>query len=1121
MPDETATAPAAALAKTYVPAEVEGSIYQLWLDSGAFDADPDPRPADQRYVVMMPLPNVTGALHMGHAMDNVIQDLLIRWHRMIGDNTLWMPGTDHAGIATQAVIEKRLKELEGLTRHDIGREELVRRIWDWKDQYEQRIVSQQQRMGCSCDWRRDRFTMDDVCARAVRHWFFKMFADGLVFRGQRLVNWDPFLQTSVSDDEVYHKTVEGHFWHLRYPVIDPGPDEPTHVVVATTRPETMLGDTAVAVHPDPTAALAARHQTIEQALTKASDKDRAAVEAELAELERRQAEVLPSLVKLCEMARAGRRVRLPLLDREMPLICDEWAKPELGSGCVKITPAHDPNDYDVWTRHKDEIGQINILNADGTLNAAAGPYAELDRFEARERVVKDLEQQGLLDLVEDRQVEVGHSDRSKTPIEPYLSDQWFIHMADVEGGITMGRGTLKEHRTAGLVQGAIDAVNDGRVKIHPERYTKTYLDWLAEKRDWPISRQLWWGHRLPVWSLRGSGPVTADGDGALDLCRLAALCGDGSRAFCRVNLPERDVNLAVLPDGTLEGGAELPAAGEPLCLDVCLLADDPELTRQLAELGFVQDPDVLDTWFSSALWPFSTLGWPDPQSAALAPGQPPLGAIGAADDCLSYYYPGSCLVTARDIITLWVARMVIAGLYNLGEIPFSDVFIHANIQDGKGERMSKSKGNGIDPVDIIERYGTDAMRYVLCEMQTGSQDIRLPVKAVCPSCGVENELAETAHGKTDAGTENLFTYVCGAQPEQKKLRKGACGAEFDVLGTLEGLPKASPYSDRFEQGRAFCTKLWNSARFAFINLGAAEVPTTSRSRETLEIEDRWILDRLNLAVGGVQRSLEQYNPAAAINSAREFFWSALCDWYLELIKPRLAADADQASAALARQVLAFCLDQVLRLLHPFVPFITEHLWQRLGELVPERGLGEQLATAPASAQLIAAAWPRHNPALEDAELRETFADLQAVVRTVREVRASTGTTPRQPLAVTIKAPPDRRSAIEAQAHVIERLANVRSLTIDPEATRSPGAAAKLVGELQVFVHDVIDDGAERARLEGELKKIEKEISSCEKKLGNPRFVDRAPAEVVEEQQQRLDGYRASREALHASLAELG
>ena len=1084
------------LSKTYEPNQVEPSIYQLWLDGGAFHADPDDRPEGERYVIMMPLPNVTGALHMGHAMDNGMQDLLIRWHRMMGDNTLWMPGTDHAGIATQAVVEKRLKELEGLTRHDIGREGLVERIWQWKDQFQARIIAQQQKMGCSCDWRRQRFTMDDVCARAVRHTFFKLYRDGLVVRGKRLVNWDPYLQTTISDDEVYHETVQGHFWYMAYPVIDPKPGEPDHVTVATTRPETMLGDTAVAAHPDPQGELARLVSEAETELAVASEKDLPAIEERIATLKQRQVEVLPHLLKLRDMALDGRMVMLPLMERPMPLILDEWAKPELGTGCVKITPAHDPNDHDVWTRHKDEIDIINLLEPDGTYNSNAGAYAGLDRFDVRERVVADLTERGLLEDVEDREVEIGHSDRSKTAIEPYLSDQWFILMGDRPDGVVMGEGTPREHTSPGLVQSAIDAVQDGRVSIHPPRYTNTYLNWLAEKRDWPVSRQLWWGHRIPVWSQRLAGKD-------VDLAPLAELASDSTL----VRIQGLEEERARLVDPASFDASTLDAAAT-WRIDVCLLSDDPTLVDPLEAAGFVRDPDVLDTWFSSALWPMSTLGWPDAATAPIGDGQATLGATDG-DDCLDYYYPGSCLVTGRDIITLWVARMVLAGMYNLGDIPFSDVFIHANILDGKGMIMSKSKGNGIDPVDIIEAYGTDAMRYVLCDMQTGTQDIRLPVTAVCPLCGHDNDLAETRHGGS------IFTYVCG-KASLTKQREGSCGAEFDVLGTMPDLPSAKLTSPRFETGRAFCTKLWNSARFAFMNL--EEAPADDVSADELALEDRWLLDRLNGAVAGVQKGLKGYNPSAALGAAREFFWGDLCDWYLEVIKGRLAAGG--RSAAVARAVLAFGLDQVLRLLHPFVPFLSEHLWQLLNEQVPARGLGA-LAAAPSDPMLITAAWPAERPALADGDARALFAELQEITRAIREFRATQNFPMRQRLEITLVPPADRAAALAPHADVVARLVNLSALHVDADATRPAGSVSKVVGDLQLFVHDALDVQAEQQRLDKELLRVDKEIATCDKKLGNASFVERAPDHVVQKQRDRRAGFVAQKQAIVEALEALG
>jgi valyl-tRNA synthetase len=683
-------------------------------------------------------------------------------------------------------------------------------------------------------------------------------------------------------------------------------------------------------------------------------------------------------------------------------------------------------------------------------------------------------------------------------------------MGDVQGGIVMGRGTPNEHRSAGLVQAAIDAAQDGRVTFHPERYGKTYLDWLSEKRDWPISRQLWWGHRIPVWAKKGAW-------GALDLTGLdRALAANAGRAVARLHGLEGGTSALLGADGMADGPE--PATGESCAVDVCLLEDDPALVAAFEALGFERDPDVLDTWFSSALWPFSTLGWPDPATATSDAGQTPLGPTSdggnGRPDALEFFYPGSCLVTGRDIITLWVARMVLAGLYCVGDVPFSDVFIHANILDGKGERMSKSKGNGIDPVDIIEAYGTDAMRYVLCDMQTGSQDIRLPVTAVCPACGHHNDLSEAKTGRS------VFIRHCVK-----------CHAEFDILGTIEGMPRGKLISERFDIGRAFCTKLWNSVRFALMALSGgasgpggdapaqADAGAPPLTRAALALEDRWILDGLDATVRAVHQGLADYNPSAAIGAARDFFWSALCDWYLELIKPRLA-DPTSDTARTARRVLAYAVDQVLRLFHPFVPFITEHLWQKLNDLVPERGLGA-LAAAPPAAQLIAAAWPQPNDRLAEPALRATFADLQEITRAVREVRAAAGVGPKAPLTLTVKPPVERRAALEARFHVVQHLAGVETVTFDPAATRRPGSAAKVVGDLELFVHDVIDDAAERARLEQRRGKIVKEIEGAQKRLGNPSFVERAPAEVVQELRERLAGFQASLDALDRSLAQLG
>ena len=1083
------------LAPQYDPSGLEKQISQQWAEAKAFAATPDENP--HSYVIMMPLPNVTGALHMGHAMDNVMQDMLTRWHRMMADNTLWMAGTDHAGIATQAVVEKRLLELEGKTRRDIGRDALVARIWDWKEQYQARIVSQQQAMGCSCDWDRQRFTMDPVCARAVSWTFFRLFRDGLIFRGTRLVNWDCHLQTAVADDEIVYETVQGHFWHLRYPIIDPQPGEPDHVVVATTRPETMLGDTAVACHPDPRGALEGLIAKTQARLAAAGQKERTEIEAELARLSQRRHTHLPLLERLTAMAKAGRMVRLPLLDRPIPLLCDKWAKPELGSGCVKITPAHDPNDYDVWTRHSETIGLINILDTDGSLNDNAGPYHGLDRFAARDKIVADLESRSLLEQVEDHETEIGHSDRSKTPIEPYLSEQWFVRMGDVEGGVVCGRGTDKEFTTPGLAQAAIDAAQEtwrspsGRqVSFHPDvRYRNTYVTWLAEKRDWCISRQLWWGHRIPIWAARLSGRAVA-----------------GKLAWLEPYLGRADLVARLLyADGSSElvqpGAARHPAEDDQVQLLVCLRepADQEQLAQELEAAGFERDPDVLDTWFSSGLWPHSTLGWPDPNTAAVEPGQAPLGQHNGAADCLSFYYPGSCLVTGRDIITLWVARMVIMGLYNLGDVPFTDVFIHATILDGKGERMSKSKGNGIDPVDIIGRYGCDAMRYVLCEMQTGSQDIRLPIQALSPYTNQAVDLAKAKHGRT------IFTYLC---PET--------GKEFDVLGTMPDIPAAKLVSERFEVGRNFCNKVWNATRFALLNLeGAAFRPLRIAD---LALEDRWILSRLSRATAEVQAQLDAYNPAAAIAAAREFFWSELCDWYVEMIKPRLR---EVREADTARQVLAFAMDQVLRLLHPFVPFLTEFLWQRLNEQAPQRGIDQAL---PTPRLLARAPWPHAQEDWQEVQLEHELDVLREAIRAIRDIRSQYTVAPKQTLMVRIKVDATDAAAariLNAGSTHLRYLAGVESLQIGPDVERTTDAATAVLGEVEIYVLGVVDVDKERTRLTGQIKKLTGTLEGTRKKLANEKFVSRAKPEIVAKERARLADMESQLATLNTNLSALG
>ncbi|OQY28089.1 MAG: hypothetical protein B6244_08260 [Candidatus Cloacimonetes bacterium 4572_55] len=1054
-------------------------MYQRWLDSGVFSAVPDDR--EDRYVIMMPLPNVTGALHMGHAMDNVMQDLLIRWHRMMGNNTLWMPGSDHAGIATQAVVEKRLYELEGKTRHDIGQEGLVARIWKWKDQYQQRIMTQQQQMGCSCDWDRQRFTMDEVCSSAVRETFFRMFRDGLIYRGNRLVNWDCQLQTAISDDEIVYETVQGYFWHLRYPVVNPKPGEPEYVEVATTRPETMLGDTGVACHPQPEKSLDRRIEKLKERYKNAPGKERPAILAEIERIEARKKTHLPVLEQLVQMAEQGRMVMLPLQNREIPLITDEWAKPEMGSGCVKITPGHDPNDYEVWQRNQDRIEAVNILNPDGHLNENGGVYAGLDRFAARDKVVADLQEKGLLSDKVKHEVEIGHSDRSKTPIEPYLSKQWFVKMDDIQGGITCGRGTKNEFRAAGLAQAAIDAVRGNwqsptgrKLTFHPdaERYGATYCNWLSEKRDWCISRQLWWGHRIPIRS------VTADAEKLTELVEQLGEINHKEICVIAVDQEGDPVNLEIIQKSDFLNNKAL------FELWVCPRNKevDEKYNAKWKKMGLIQDPDVLDTWFSSALWPQSTLGWPDPDKAKIHEGQTPLAGSDDKPSPLSYYYPGSCLVTARDIITLWVARMTLAGLYNLGDIPFTDCFIHANILDGKGERMSKSKGNGIDPINIIDRYGADAMRYVLCDMQTGTQDIRLPVQAISPYTEELVDLATAKHG------QSIFTYIC---PKS--------GKEFDVLGAMKNIPSAKVISDRFDVGKNFCNKLWNAARFSLLNLDERQDFRPLTPAE-LEPEDRWVLSRLNHAITEVTKQLEAYNPSAAVGAARNFFWSEFCDWYLELIKPRIK---DQDQSFVARQVLGAVMDQALRLFHPFLPFITELIWELLHDRMPIRGIGRPFAFSDRDRLLISSEWPLSNPDWQDQDLERNFDMMRETIRSIRNVRSKYQTPPSKKLVVWIKASGATAERLDRLRRHIVNQSGLSEMRIGSDMVRPELSTVQVVSDFEIYIQGALDPVKEKARLINQMERLKKQKAGCEKKLSNENFINRAPAKVVETEKNKL------------------
>ncbi|MBN9120101.1 MAG: valine--tRNA ligase [Planctomycetes bacterium] len=1002
------------LPKAYDPKAAQEKWLSFWEERGYFHSEPDA--SKKPYTIVIPPPNVTGALHMGHALNNTLQDVLIRWRRMQGFNALWMPGTDHAGIATQSVVERLVFQQEKKTRHDLGRDALVKRIWEWKDKYEARILGQLRELGASCDWRRTRFTLDPVCARAVRETFFRMFRDGYIYRGKRLVNWDTHLQTSVADDETYTEETKSGFWTFKYPV-DGMPD--TFISFSTTRPETMLGDTAVCVHP--------------------SD-------------ERYKALV-------------GKLVLQPHTGRKIPIIADgQLADPELGTGCVKVTPAHDPNDYACWQRHP-EIGIINILNPDGTINEAGGEYKGMDRYKAREAVTEKMKELGLYVDKSERMVPMPYSDRSKTPIEPYLSDQWFVKMGD------------REDSKPGLAQMTMDAVTSGKVKFFPERYARSYLDWLTEKRDWCISRQLWWGHRIPVWSKTFpsnrafEAALVWDFDGAhqwLDRERVASQGQEGS-----------------------------------LTLHLCLKADDPPTIARLESLGFTQSDDVLDTWFSSALWPHSTLGWPGPALPEEKPGRAP-----ANWDALRYYYPTSTLVTSRDIITLWVARMVLTGLYNVGDIPFRDVYIHPKILDGFGEGMSKTKGNGVDPLDIIDLYGTDAMRYTMVKMATENQDARMPVSNVCPHCGTmipqKQEHQSMRTKKLTCPGDKAKGITCG-----KAFRPGGPWPEPDPE-----LPTARQASDRFEEGRNFANKMWNATRFLLMNLdGYTPGPM---KLEELPTEDRWLLSRLATTTRAVTAALEGYRFSDVARLVYDFVWSEFCDWYIEMSKGRLK---DAAARPTAQRVLAGVLDGILRLVQPVMPFVAESLWQALNEAAPERGL-----PAPSKAEESAAIarWPSYPEGWINSEVEARFARMQELVRGVREIRNRYQVDDKTRLDVSVKCSPAVAADFNALAAFIGPLAGIANLTAGPNTAKPKQAGGLVKPEFEAYVSLVglIDVSAELKRLEKQLTDKRKSLEGTRAKLANEKFVSGAPPEVVQQQRELASDIEKQIAALEENLKDL-
>ncbi|VTR96513.1 valyl-trna synthetase : Valine--tRNA ligase OS=Planctomyces limnophilus (strain ATCC 43296 / DSM 3776 / IFAM 1008 / 290) GN=valS PE=3 SV=1: tRNA-synt_1: Anticodon_1: Val_tRNA-synt_C [Gemmata massiliana] len=1034
------------LPKAYDSKAAQEKWLTFWEERGYFHSKPDS--TKKPFTIVIPPPNVTGALHMGHALNNTLQDVLIRWRRMQGYNALWMPGTDHAGIATQSVVERLVFTQEKKTRHDLGRDELVKRIWEWKDKYETRILGQLREMGASCDWSRTRFTLDPVCARAVRETFFRMFRDGYIYRGKRLVNWDTHLQTSVADDETYTEDTKSGFWTFKY-AVDGAAD--TFISFSTTRPETMLGDTAVCVHP--------------------SD-------------ERYKALI-------------GKFVVQPHTGRKIPIIADgQLADPTLGTGCVKVTPAHDPNDYACWQRNLQvwandlHGGIINILNPDGTINENGGEYKGMDRYKAREAVTKKMEELGLYVEKADRIVPLKFSDRSKTPIEPLLSDQWFVKMADRDDG------------KAGLAQMTMDAVTDGRVKFFPERYARSYLDWLGEKRDWCISRQLWWGHRIPVWS-----------DGCVDIRdmeeHIQRLQQDpalqaGAAAGDLVITKQSDEALArqyeeIRAKGTreaLEEYRKIRRERPPHYVHVSLRVENPLHTERLVKHGFNQSDDVLDTWFSSALWPHSTLGWPGPVLPEDKPGR-----VAPDWEKDRYYYPTSVLVTNRDIITLWVARMVLTGLYNLNEIPFSHVYIHPKVMDGFGEGMSKTKGNGVDPLDIIDRYGTDAMRYGMVKLATETQDSRLPVSNVCPHCGKEVPVKQ----------EHMYMRT-------KKLACPECKQPFRPGGPWPTddpeLKTAKQGSDRFEEGRNFANKMWNATRFLLMNLeGYTPGPV---KLDELPTEDKWLLSRLATTTKAVTAALEGYHFSDVARLLYDFVWSEFCDWYIEMSKGRLK---DATARPLAQRVLAGVLDGILRLVQPVMPFVAESLWQALNEAAPERGLP---APAKAEESVCIAHWPSYPELWISAEVEARFARMQDLVKSVREVRNRYQVDDKTRLDVSVKCSETVAADFNALAAFIGPLAGIATLTAGPTASKPKQAGGIVRPEFEAYVSlaGLIDVAAEIKRLEKQIGDKRKSLDGTKAKLSNEKFVAGAPPEVVQQQRDLVTDVEKQIAAMEENLKDL-
>ncbi len=1030
------------LAKVYVPADNEPKISALWEKSGAFHATPGPDGDDTpTYSVVIPPPNVTAALHLGHALNNTLQDVLVRYHRMRGHNTMWMPGTDHAGIATQTVVEKRMLS-QGIKRLDIGREAFVAQTQKWKDEYEAVILSQLNEMGASCDYDRTRFTMDDMCATAVRHAFFKLFEDGLIYRGKRLVNWDPATGTALSDDEVEMEDVAGHMWYLDYPLEDGS----GHVTVATTRPETMFGDTAVAVHPDHPRASELR----------------------------------------------GKFVLLPIVNRRIPIIEDDYVvigdpestdpKAKMSSGFLKVTPAHDPNDWDIGLRH--DLEPINVMAADASISDQYGwddvsndarPFIGLTREDACTAVVAWFDEHDLLARVIDYDHSVGHSYRSHVPIEPWLSDQWYVEVTDPRLRGSALSAMTAEQRPDVDVSMLNDAQDgDGGLTFFPDRYARTYQQWHENIRDWCISRQLWWGHQIPVWNRTSSIVASDAGD--------AWTAAGAAYTVRQVTDTEIVESVCVPPQGTLERSDRTDDGMDEAAMVAALEAD-----------GFERDPDVLDTWFSSALWPMSTMGWPYAEDFPETEG------------LLEAFNPTSLLSTAREIITLWVSRMVMFNRYFMnGQLPFEDVFIHAMVMDGHGQKMSKSLGNGVDPRDIIYSHGADAMRFTLVQMTTDTQDVRMPIDMVCPYTGESftPEFVTTKAGHIVAAPDQV------SPSDTSKKMVSAYGVAAGVIEASTDAPLARNTSTKFDGGRNFSNKLWNATRFALSRLDTETVVAEPVDMADARFIDRWIVAKLRETVVTLEAAVESYQFNVYADTLYDFIWRDLCDVYLEAIKPTIDDDTTQ------QVVLGAVLDASLRLMHPVCPFITEALWPHVSEVQTGKING---LTLPESDMLASAAWPAADPTLADPDVVAGFDRVFKLITDIRTLRATQNVVPKK--RITLHAPTVVLELITTANGLVETLAGLEAaieLSEDRPTVSSPLAFEGSQVYLSGLV-DAVDVDAERDRLNKLIEQKSKQVGGFRGKLSNDGYVNGAPPHLVQETRDMLALAEADLTAAQASL----